>query len=350
MAGLNEACYAPIIRTRAAELKGYANLKRKHKDKIIPIIEFTRSRRSKTNPDGAVSLSVEAVEAALDARPFIADVTSLEAQTNAEVSGLLDPSEGFDKWTKFVDSSLPKNAIPVAHLLEPFDKQNFSAQVSALLKLRTRVAVRIPTSYSGSEVCLKAISDHASSADKTFIVVADAGYVKPSGAVGAKSALETLCLLADKYGAEIIIPAASSFPGSVLAPEYGDDEEGQFELIEVELSNHVRALNTKARVLSGDYATVHPLEFKGTVTAWVPRVDSPMENFLFYYRYRRHLGGYVLAAKRVVSDPRYSEIDCWGCENISLAARGVPAGKSPAHWIAVRVNIHMTRQGSRARR
>jgi len=137
---------------------------------------------------------------------------------------------------------------------------------------------------------------------------------------------------------------ASSFPSSVVASGYGGDEYGRFNLSEVMLSKQLKAIFSDKKVIHGDYASIHPLDFDGTVTNWVPRVDCPLDEQLYYYRYRRDDGGYIKAAKCTLEDKAYVDLDCWGCENIKDAARKDPQGRSPAHWISVRLNIHISRQ------
>src|SRR5690242_2037532 len=117
--------YIPVVRTREAELKGLRELPSRILDDILPVVEITKSRRSKNNISAAVAKSVSAAVGIFSDRPFIADLTTLASQTNSEVEALLDHADGFAAWTAFVGSSIPKHCTPSAHLTEPFDRDNF---------------------------------------------------------------------------------------------------------------------------------------------------------------------------------------------------------------------------------
>lgn len=50
------------------------------------------------------------------------------------------------------------------------------------------------------------------------------------------------------------------------------------------------------------------------------------------------------AAREALDDELYENAGAWGDEQIAKAAEGEPEGRNPSHWIAVRTNIHITRQ------
>ncbi|WP_162138786.1 beta family protein, partial [Xanthomonas fragariae] len=139
--------YSPVIRTRAAELRGLKELTDAARRKLFPIVELTRSRRTSKNPAGSISKSVEAICEILGEQPFVADLTSLESLQNSEFERLLDDDGGFQAWTRLATNSLPEQCIPVAHLLEPFDLSEFQKQISQLRSRFTRIAIRVPTNY-----------------------------------------------------------------------------------------------------------------------------------------------------------------------------------------------------------
>lgn len=338
----NEFSYVPVIRTRDAELNGLREVEKSRLKSALPLIEFTRSRRSKSNPSASVSVSVSKTLEILEERPFIADVTSLDSQLNSDVSRLLDETNGFENWVEFVRENFGKQVIPVVHLTEPFDADLFRVQINQLRETQDSVALRIPTSYAYVDEVLKIASDELKANE--FCVLLDAGYVKPDSARGAWSAILRMAKQVEKISTAALIPLASSFPSSVVADGYGEDAEGHFPLVEVEISDRLKNDFPLEAVKHGDYACIHPLDFEGTVTAWVPRVDIPLNNSLFYHRYRRPVGGYVTAAQAAIKDKRYVALNCWAHDNVVEAASGRPRGKSPAHWISVRLNYHLCRQ------
>jgi len=341
---LDKKRYVPIVRSRDAELKGFIELSDKVKDSILPVIEFTKSRRTKTNPNGAVAVCVAKVKEGLGDRFFIADVTSMEALSSAETDGFLDPSNSFQNWRAFVATQLPLTCVPVVHLTDPFDPNSVALQAAALIHHSGYIAFRIPPGYEHA-LQLAALLVATLGSLERCIVICDGGYVT-RGSLPAMSsdAKATLQIFAKPLLRAV---AASSFPSSVVLPDYGGDDYGKFPLLEVTLSEDVKSATSLADVVHGDYGLIHPADMLGTVTNWVPRVDVPLPREVYYRRYRRDAGGYVYAARLALADPAYQPIGCWADANIRDAAAGNPQGRSPAHWIAVRVNLHITRQVER---
>lgn len=337
--------YLPVIRSRAAELKGFNELSDGVKDAIVPVVEYTKSRRTKKNLDGATSVCVTSIETSLNGRPYIADVTTLPSLTNAETEKLLDQDNSFRNWRTFVTTSLGSNCIPIVHLTSPLSAKSITVQCETLARKCGYVAVRVPPDYDEIPVLLETLSKAMGGLDRV-ILICDAGFVNRVNftAVVAQAAA-TLREFGSGFYRRAI--ASSGFPSSVVLPDYGKDEYGKFALLEVALSQALRSSEALDDVLHGDYALIHPADFAGTVTNWVPRVDVPLDSDLFYYRYRRAVGGYVKAAEKALADPSYLALDCWGHRNIVSAGAGSPQGKSPAHWISVRVNFHISRQALR---
>jgi hypothetical protein len=336
--------YVPSIRTRAAELKGWEQLRRMALKRTLPIMEITQSRRSKKNPTGAVSKTIQELSQILEDSAFVADLTTLDRYKNPEIEHLLDPEDGFKEWVEFVNSSLPPTCIPAVHLTVPLDVPALRRQISALRSSHDAIAVRFPTSFREHKTVMQSLVDELGELSRVAVLI-DAGYVAPKNAAVAG---ERVCeMIAEWVDASpgLVAPLSSSFPSSVV--QLGGDDYGKFSLSEVDVSKRVKSEFDRLRVVHGDYAAIHPLDFVGTVTNWVPRVDVPLESDLYYYRYRREEGGYERCARKALEDADYAPLECWGCDNIREAAAGKPQGRSPAHWIAVRLNINVTRQAAR---
>lgn len=344
MQNLARTRYVPIIRTRDAELKGFDELDPAVKDGLLPVVEYTKSRRTPKNLGGALSVCVEKIEKSLSGRAYIADVTTQDAFGNAETHALLDQDREFRNWRNFVTTSLGPNCVPIVHLTDPLDAGSIAVQCDTLARKSGYVAVRVPPSFT--ELPLLATTLQQAIGLERVVLICDADFIKKASFAKAKSESEALLRSAsDQFGWKVV--ASSGFPSSVVLPDYGDDAYGKFELLEVALSEAVRGSAGLSNVLHGDYALIHPADFAGVVTNWVPRVDVPLDRELFYHRYRRHEGGYIKAAAMAAADKDYVPLDCWGHRNIQDAAIGAPQGRSPAHWIAVRVNFHITRQAKR---
>ncbi|HDS1650391.1 TPA: beta family protein [Stenotrophomonas maltophilia] len=335
--------YVCILRTRDAELKGFGELSALIKDHLLPLIEYAKSRRTPKNPDGSVAVCVQKIEALLEDRPYIADVTTMSSLSNAETERLLDQTNGFRAWRTFVVTLLSPNAIPVVHLTDPLDPASVAAQCETFAGRGSgHVAVRIPPAYEQLDDLKSVLKKELGSLSKVYLVC-DAEYINKKTAPLAAVGAQTTLLAAGAEFAELIV-ASSSFPSSVVLPDYGQDAYGKFPLREVGLSESLQRIRGLEGVIHGDYALIHPVDFEGIVTNWVPRVDVPLDLDIFYHRYRRDDGGYERAAKAAFADKDYAPIACWAHENIKSAAGGAVQGRSPAHWIAVRVNLHITRQ------
>lgn len=272
---------------------------------------------------------------------FAVDLTSMETLSNTQIDQLLDSESHFQNWRRFVRDSLPAHAIPVIHLTDPFDPGSVAAQINDLRRRHSLMAVRIPSEFEELEGLVASLEREWGGNLEGLIVYADVGMVTPRATLGAQARLNEVCAAFSELSPSLFVPLASSFP-STVAP-YGD-VHGEFPLQEVVLSELLKQDFDDINCIHGDYACIHPQDMEGMAINWVPRVDVPLDASLFYYRYRRNEGSYVRAAREALSDAAYVPLDCWGQENLRNAAAGNPPGRSPAHWISVRLNYHIERQ------
>ncbi|KAB8193907.1 hypothetical protein FKV24_006090 [Lysobacter maris] len=343
MTDFSSCIYSPAIRTRRAELLGLSKVDRPFEYGVLPVFELTRSRRTKSNPEGSVEKSVEDVSELVGGAPYVADVTSLRSLTNSDVERLLDPDNCFSNWTSFVTSKLPENAIPVIHLTDPFDRDSVSAQIDVFMPRQGRVALRIPSEFEDCEALADVVREVIGSGDNLAVYV-DVGLVTERGRGGAIARVREVASIFSDLSPGLLAPLATSFPSTVTP--YGD-ETGSFVLNEVGISDALKDDFPDLNCIHGDYACIHPLDMEGMAINWVPRVDVPLDGSLFYHRHRRHTGGYVRAAEAALADSRYVALNCWADSNIRAAAAGSPDGKAPAFWISVRLNFHVERQLAR---
>ena len=339
-------CYCPILKTTTAELRGLENLSPGVSKDILPIIELTRSRRSKHNPDGDIGKRIDQIEDILEERPFILDVTTEQSMSNAQIDGILHGGrDGFQEWIDLVGKMQERGlrVIPVIHY-DPKYKKGVRKQIDGLLEVSPTLAFRAGPWDQDLGEYLKVLS---SSMDvSNVILILDAGYlslsVNPKGNFASHFSL-ALKIAGEAGGSpKAIVCAFSSFPDSVTRKHYGGDEHGEFPV--AELITH-RSLRDEG-VIAGDYASVHPVRYEMGGGTWIPRIDFiGADDKFHYYRYRREDGGYVRAAKHVRRDKQYKMTSppTWGDDEMQLAAEGEPSGKSPLHWIAVRVNSYITR-------
>lgn len=332
--------YSPVLRTRRAELKGLSELQNPYEAGLLPLIELTRSRRTKSNPEGSVDVSLDDLLRIIGNAHFVVDVTTLKSLTNSEVEQLLNPSQGFRKWQEFATKRLPKSAIPIVHLTDPFDAKSVELQVNHFLESWPAVAFRIPSEFDALSQLADAIN-LMNVDSRRLVIYADVSMVTERGYRGALARVREVISTFAGLAPGLLSPLASSFPSTVTP--FGN-VRGVIPLHEVSLSDGIKEEFDELNCIHGDYGCVHPIDMEGMAINWVPRIDVPLEGSLFYYRFRRHDGGYVRAAEAALTDREYVPLNCWADQNIKSAASGNPPGKAPAFWISTRVNFHIERQ------
>lgn len=350
MIEINDVLYFPILKTTDAELKAFGHLDNAVKDKIIPIFELTRSRKSKKNMGRSINKRLESLESIVCKNPFILDLTTEKLLSNEQIEDILnDFSGGFPLWVKLVKEQKEKglNIIPVIH----YDEENLDdvkKEIEELFKLSDILAFRVPV--NDAIAYLEKIVLMGVSLEK-IIVILDASYQEPRG-LRDKSVLftETIEQLIRVFANNMpwcVACAFSSFPDSVT--KYGEDDKGSWPRYEkytyqaLKLKyNDVPGLNLK----HADYSSVHPYRYDTTGGQWIPRIDFINNDSMRYYRLRREDGGYALVAQKVLADQNYLAIaglNAWGDNEIAAAGNGTPNGGAPSHWISVRINLYITR-------
>jgi hypothetical protein len=349
--------YVPIIKTGDAEIRGLENLSKKVKKSITPLFELTRSRKSKKMPEGSILKRIDRLEQAFGDRRFIVDLTGEPNLTNTHIRKLRNNKKGYSNWVNFavaLKEGFPE-IIPVIQIsdegvdtAEEFYKR-IGRQVKSLDDNFDNIVYRFPVEYEPFKEDLRVICDSISSSTKILCVV-DAAYVTQRKAeIYSRKAVEVINELETFSVGEIIL-TATSFPQNPI--EHGGDEYGDFVLEEVSLYRKVKA--SYPSIIYGDYATINPVRrLQAGGRGWVPRIDMPIKQKIYYYRSRKkeieasYGNAYIRVAKKVKGDQRYEKAinkldECWGVEQIELAAQGYPQGLSPSFWISVRMNVHMT--------
>lgn len=334
--------YVPIIKTTDAEIKGYKNLSSDIKEKITPLFELTRSRPLKNYPAGDVEKRMREIIEHAEGNPFLLDLTSHEDLSNDQIIDLQDDINGFQMWRSFLkrykdDASI----IPLLHLYDD-NLRTYKECASKLLVDFPKVAFRVSCAQKPSDLhrYLTEIRDVVELSEQYHLAI-DAGFITHSNIALISSKCNHLLEVAQAFGVISISVHSSSFPASVVAHSQGCDDEGDMDLLELDFFAAVSS--TDRPVTYGDYAGIHPIRRAIGGGTWVPRVDLTIDDAYIYKRYRREEGSYALAAKELVKSARYNPVECWGKDQIEKAAGGSPPGKSPAFWISVRLNQHITR-------
>ncbi len=346
--------YFPILKTSYAELKGYLNLDDEIKDNILPIFELTKSRISKHNKHGDVYKQFKKLQEATKSRKFILDLTTELSLSNTQIESILSsPNNGYEKWIDFLNKIDCPNVIPIIHYNDLATEDDNRMQINSLEMTYTHMAFRVSVFDDDLLTYLNTLTKHIKDMKK-FILILDAGFI-PVDKVQEKSVsvIKKVNDIVKATNIENIIISSSGFPSNVLAKGYGKDDYGAFNLSEVSLFEQV-ANETGVNIKYSDYASVHPIRYitKGGSGGWIPRIDSPLEESCYYYRVRKqgdeeYADAYANAAKKIIKDDKYKSVtkyNTWGDSEILQAANGSPNGRSPSYWIAVRINIHLTKQ------
>ncbi len=337
--------YIPIIKTTNAELRGYETLSEEIKSSVIPLFELTKSRKTKIVPHGDVNRSIEKLSTIVGKNRFILDLTSHPDLMNYQIETLLNEDDGFDEWYKFLNEYSELNIIPVVHAYEDGDLHQVTASAEKLESLFDFLAFRGEANDEYTSNYIDSITQGMTNSNNLYVII-DAGYVDNLNLYAVLNNVSNrIREIRENHPDLPITICSSSFPRSVTDTPNGGDDYGVIDMCEVSLYVNISSSFPDDRNLYyGDYASIHPFRYDARGGAWVPRVDFPLDDAYIYHRYRRNKGGYVRAAKAMINDDDFDQIDCWGFEQILDAADDSPSGLSPSFWIAVRMNIHVTRK------
>jgi hypothetical protein len=349
----NKYCYFPILKTTDAELKAYSFLDEAVQNKILPIFELTRSRRSKRNPNADISKRIDKIKEIAGNRRFILDLTTEKTLSNIQIDDMLNlPGNGFKLWVSFIKKLQNEalDVIPIIHY-NPSEIEEVEKEISALQKLSPSLAFRVSID---DEDAFTYITQIASTYDiSQLILILDGKFISLNNENDSGDKSDDFTPLLNRITMRLVkmpketICSFSSFPSAVGKKPYGGYNEGSFKISEVITNKSL--LKKYPFVLHGDYGSVHPYRYDAAAGGWIPRIDFLTEDTFFYHRHKRlpDDGGYIKAAKKVMSNINYRKIkgiDVWGDQEIASAADGIPNGSNPAHWIAVRINLYITKQ------
>jgi len=358
---MSDIVYVPIIKTGDAEIRGIENLSDDVKNTITPLFDLTRSRKSKNIKQGDIFRRLNRLEEAYGKRQFVLDLITEPHLMNEQIRDLQDNNNGYENWIDFLISLKEKFPKVIPTILISYkgaksDKEVYDRvkkQIESMEKHFNSIAYRFPLEHERFENDLSEICQVISG--EKIICVIDAEFItqEKSGIYSekAKSVINEL----DSLSLGKIVLSATSFPRNPT--EFGEENYGEFRLEECLFYENVNTV-VQSELLYGDYATINPIRsLQAGGQGWVPRIDMPTESTIFYYRSRRKKVEdefkekfpvvYTRVARRMIKDDRYKEVkdmigNCWGIEQIELAAKGDPQGLSPSFWISVRMNIHIT--------
>ncbi|NMM75546.1 hypothetical protein B2J88_11910 [Rhodococcus sp. SRB_17] len=337
MAKLNLSTYTyfPALRTRLAELRGLKELDGARKARIVPMLTLGQWRGSSELNKAAE----KAAEAAGD-RPFFMDLSSDNRKVEVHWDQLRNSTDAFRAWRQFAAEY--KNAIPVVQIPVGGRTRDIVQQAQEIESAFGTVAFRIQDFAAQTPFVISAIS--ALDDPRNAIVFIDCQYIREAMAAFVTATISTVNALRSEFPALLIVVLSTSFPSSTLPFADSTKRRGVIPILEREL--HARVGGNPVAIY-GDHGSVHAVVYDDVpMMRWSPRIDYPTYTD---WHFERRPGpiepGYIESARAI-----QEEFDCsttstiWGERMIAEAAAGSPYGKAPASWIAVRVNIHLSRQ------
>ncbi|MDX1719296.1 MAG: hypothetical protein R3353_03995 [Salegentibacter mishustinae] len=343
---MSEFVYFPTIKTRDAELRCFNNLDADAFDKILPIYELTKSRRTKKAPDGDIYRRMKQIEEIQNGRPFILDLSTDERYKNPQIEQLLSEHLGFKDWQYFIfELHNDLNIIPMIHIYEDDDgvMPDVIDFVKESSKRKRNLAVRFPYDLSQDEIehYLNPIVESLIGDCKLYVIL-DGSFIRNENVDDIVDTFVESCSGTKKFESKIedVIMLCTSFPSSP-ASEGRDDADGKFEILEERV---YQGIISEFPIKYGDYASINTEQIEMKGGTFVPRIDvASLDGMSFSYkRYRRQSGGYVRCAQHTVSDQiNYTPLGVWADNEIMLASDGSPSGISPAFWISVRMNYYI---------
>jgi Beta protein len=328
--------YFPTLRTRQSEMRGLKELDAERKSKIVPLLTLGRWPRA-TDFDKAAEKASEV----MNGHPYFLDLTTDTTHLGDQQKVLRDSSSGFKTWRDFVAKY--GLAIPVVQLNSDAKVRDIFKQAQAFEKVSGKLAFRIKDFTSDTPLVMNAISamDDASNA----IVFVDCQYIRDSFAAYATAAVATINILRNEFPELMIVVMSTSFPSSVIPFADASQTKGEIDILERQL--HAR-IGGNSVAFYGDHASIHSVVYDDVpMMRWSARIDYP-QNLQWTFERRsgdQTRGGFISAAQEIARlDPDIGTRNIWGEQMICDAATGVPYGAAPSSWIAVRVNIHLSRQ------
>ncbi len=351
---LNKVNYCTLVKSGDSELRALSNTKF---DKIstFPLIELTRGRRSKNDQMGRVEKRLDKLKAIYSNCNIGLDITTSSQLSNSEIDELYSFNGGYGNWLKFLKNLKNENVfkeIAPTILVDIEDvnlEKNLKKQVNSLCSEFQTLIYRNSIADDGCYDDLDCIKNILIENKTSLIFVIDCEYV-PSGATeGVIEKAITRFNKIKELGLELhLVLVSTSFPNNVS--EIGNEYSDNFYLSEIKLFNRIKVEHPE--IIYGDYCSINPVRNDQVVMArgWIPRIDVPTSDEIYYNRERRGERSYASTYIQVAREARRNRYfpvhlsDNWGVQQIQLCADGNSPGSNPSFWISVRMSIHLSQQ------
>jgi hypothetical protein len=349
--------YILVIKTGDAEIRAVENTSRETLEKVFPLIELTRGRKKTLDDKREVfpfTNRLSRLKEGLKGLGVAIDATSDGALTSPEVDELYEYGNGYEKWVDFVcrinEEGYFKSITPA--LIMNYDDPSFEDNLIKEIKqlsahfdtLLYRNSIEDEFCYTDLPFILRNLPE-----GRRLLVLIDCSYTPQAM---ENNVSQKLLKRIENFknglvdGRCDLAFCATSFPNNIS--DIGGEDYDEFRIAEVNM--HDKVYSRFPDVCYGDYGSINPKRNDNITLSrgWIPRIDVPLFDKVFYYRQRRAKRAYVETykdvARKVVRDSKFPrELDCWGCSQINICCT-LPPSSSPNYWISVRMNIHIEQQ------
>lgn len=348
--------YYLIVKTALSEIRAIEFTDSDVLSQIFPVIELTRGRKKTIGKDVTYPFenNLKRLKKSFNGMDVAIDATSDENLSCKEIDQLYNYTDGYNNWTTLLlgikNENCFKSITPTVLMdfEDPSFEENVEKQIETLTSnfdsIMYRSSITDEYCYEDIPMILKLLPKN-----KSLKILIDCGYtpqaMENNMVDKLKARIKNINEIIDHKCCSLAF-CATSFPNNIS--EIGSDDHDIFKLSEVNMHNEILSLYSD--VDYGDYGSINPIRNDNIVMArgWIPRIDVPLDDTVYYYRQRRagaeYSDTYRAVAKKVVADAKFpSGLDCWGIKQIQLCEDFVPSA-SPSHWISVRMNIHIVQQ------
>ena len=349
--------YILIVKTGDAEIRALENTSKETLEKVFPVIELTRGRKKTLDDKTEVfpfTNRLKRLKDGLKGLQVAIDATSDIALSSPEIDELYEYGNGYEKWVNLVCGIKEENcfkSITPALILnfdDPSFEKNLKKEIEELSKhfdcLLYRNSIEDEYCYTDLPFILRNLPR-----EKRLLVLIDCSYTPQAM---ENNVSQKLLKRIENFLNGLIDErcdlafCATSFPNNIS--DIGGEDYDEFRISEVNM--HEKVYSRYPFVLYGDYGSVNPKRNDNITMSrgWIPRIDIPLKDRVFYYRQRRanlaYVDTYKEVAKKAVRDAKYPrDLDCWGISQIKYCCT-LPPSSSPSYWISVRINIHIEQQ------
>lgn len=360
-----EHSYVPVLAGDEVSQIAFERLTDECKSAILPLFEICRHRGATDfAPSVELVLSIEAPQFLLDIDKRVApapyqsrnptdpaaEAARIERETaennasNASLSLLLDPSDGFQNWRRTCDE-LP-DAVPVLQFTNPASQTNaIMRQAALLLRSHERIALRIQRSQSEliANLAVQILAIAPSSAQ--VLIILDCGQARRNYLERAEWASETISLITNELDRQQI----ADLQAVCMSNSYPQPNHDGLRIADnLDREVWVEACN-EFPFSFGDYAGSHRL---ASLSAFVPRsyratvVHTTDEQWLIHRDDNSaDPEGWRRGCEAIRASENFDPIDSWADERIvDVSTNGIGADERARAWHALRVSGHIERQ------